>query len=389
MYNDIEENLRNSKKPNPVSGHLFQENFIRGLKANGADIEVINVPRIRHYPDYPRVIMKPSVYLLDGCVIGNNIGFLNIFLISYISQYFNLKKALYMRLDQLVGAECTLLVFNSYLIQTLVILGAKNRYKNIKTCDIIGDLHGNYGVLRKYATIKERLVDLYGRIEDKFAKCFEYYVFLSKFMVDVLQCEKSQYVVVEGIYNEKRKLDNNSIVNNKNVVYAGSLNVEYDIEHLLKAFVLTIDKTSTLFIAGNGNGLEIVHYYVNKDKRIKYLGVLSPEELLKYQLNATALINPRKNNHRYVKYSFPSKTMECLAIGKPYIAHKLDSIPEEYSDYIQYCGESDEDLAKRIDQVLSMSDIERSEIGKKSRKFILEKKNPATMTKKLLQLIEN
>ena len=98
---------------------------------------------------------------------------------------------------------------------------------------------------------------------------------------------------------------------------------------------------------------------------------------------ATVLVSPRKSNHVFVKYSFPSKTMECLASGKPYIAHKLPCEPEEYGMFIQYPDdESDEALGKKIEEICDASDEERETIGEKGREFIIKEKNPEKMCKR-------
>jgi hypothetical protein len=207
-------------------------------------------------------------------------------------------------------------------------------------------------------------------------------------MKEAIPCKESQYTVIEGIYYKNNEYVSKEESNNdlKILLYAGSLDVEYDIEHLIKSFSLTTDSSFRLYIAGNGNGKDLVSTAQIQDRRIKYIGVLSPNDLLDYQMKATALISPRKNNHRYVKYSFPSKTMECLALGKPYIAHRLDSEPEEYAKYIQYAGETDEETAQKIEEVLLMSEEQRNRIGADSSDFITREKNPKMMCKKLIEL---
>ena len=387
MFNDVEVDIKKSIEPNAISGHKFQENILRGLLLNGEDVYVLNTPRIRHYPFYPDKRIEESVYLFEGEVIGKSIGFCNRYLVNYISQFINLYKEL-KRIVQDSNEEFILLTFNSYLVQSINMIRIRNRFSNVKICDIIGDLHGKYGLLRKNATLKERLVDIYGQIEDHYAKKFDYFVFLSRHMKEAIPCKGSQYTVIEGIYYKNNEYVSKEESNNdlKILLYAGSLDVEYDIEHLIKSFSLTTDSSFRLYIAGNGNGKDLVSTAQIQDRRIKYIGVLSPNDLLDYQMKATALISPRKNNHRYVKYSFPSKTMECLALGKPYIAHRLDSEPEEYAKYIQYAGETDEETAQKIEEVLLMSEEQRNRIGADSSDFITREKNPKMMCKKLIEL---
>ena len=389
MFDDVESNIKNSKNPNTVSGHKFQENMLKGLMDNNRDVYVLNIPRVRHYPDYPYKRIKEKDYIFNGRKVGKSIGFNNRFIIAYISQYFSLKKLLERYVKENINEEIILLVFNSHMIQMMNLINIKRRFKNVRICDVIGDLHGKYGMLREKASLKERLVDLYGQLSDKLARNSDYYVFLSKYMNEAYGCKEDQYAVLEGMYNSDKEILNRNESSEKILLYAGTLDVEYDIGHLINAFKMTTDEDFRLYIAGSGNYLKDLKKDLVNDKRIVYLGVLSPDDLASYQMSATALISPRKNNHRYVKYSFPSKTMECLAIGKPYIAHKLDSEPDEYSAYIQYADETDEGLASKITEILSLDEDKRIEIGEKSRSFVLNSKNPRVMCKKIIDLCED
>ena len=391
MFDDVELDIKKSIEPNAISGHKFQENILRGFLQNNADIYVINVPRVRHYPDYPEKKMVKKDFVFEGKTVGRSIGFNNRFILAYFSQLKSMRKELKKVISSNKDEQVVLLTFNSYLIQSINMLWIRNNSDKVILCDIIGDLHGKYGLLRDHATIKERLVDIYGQLEDHLAKKFDLFVFLSKYMTEAIPCTKEQYTIVEGIYNANATSTTTQIIregNNKVLLYAGSLDVEYDIKHLINAFLLTDNESFRLYIAGNGNGLEYVKNAEKKDPRVKYLGVLSPDELLVYQYEATALISPRKNNHNYVKYSFPSKTMECLALGKPYIAHKLDSEPEEYAAYIQYAEETDEGLSSKIQEVLMMTEEERTQLGASAREFILNNKNAKKMCSKIMKLCE-
>ena len=80
--------------------------------------------------------------------------------------------------------------------------------------------------------------------------------------------------------------------------------------------------------------------------------------------------------------------MECLASGKPYIAHDLICNPPEYREYIQYpTDESDGALANKIVEICSLSSEERNEIGEKARQFILMEKNPKVQCGKIVAMM--
>ena len=178
---------------------------------------------------------------------------------------------------------------------------------------------------------------------------------------------------------------------NKNeyiIFYAGSLFLKYGIKHLLKSFSMIEKENYRLVIAGIGDGEELVHQYAKEDNRILYLGFISPEETEQWQIRADVLVSPRQTKYEYVKYSFPSKTMECLASGKPYVAHKLPCEPDEYGNYIRYPrDESDLALKDELIRVCELPMDVKKQIGIAARNFILSEKNPKRMCRKILDML--
>ncbi|MBR2471847.1 MAG: glycosyltransferase, partial [Clostridia bacterium] len=107
------------------------------------------------------------------------------------------------------------------------------------------------------------------------------------------------------------------------------------------------------------------------------------------QSRASVLVNPRTNEGEYTKYSFPSKTMEYLAAGKPVIMHKLDGIPDEYDEYLYYInGSSAEDLKDAIVKACSKTDDELALFGAKASRWVLKEKSPSGQAKKIIRMIE-
>ena len=127
-----------------------------------------------------------------------------------------------------------------------------------------------------------------------------------------------------------------------------------------------------------------------KDSRIVFKGQLPHSEIIDLQKNATVLINPRKNTEEFTKYSFPSKNLEYLASGTPVVAYKLDGIPTEYSEHIQYVlDDSVEALKNAIEHICELPFEERCEIGVNARNFVLNQKNAKMQTKKIIDALSS
>src|SRR5690606_24382556 len=131
---------------------------------------------------------------------------------------------------------------------------------------------------------------------------------------------------------------------------------KYGIETLLKAFSFTSNPKYKLMICGDGDAKDLVYDYLHKDDRIKYLGKLPHDKTLLLQKNADLLVNPRTPKGEFTKFSFPSKTMEYLALGTPVLMYKLPGIPNEYFNYCYTIDDySHEALANKINEILSLS----------------------------------
>jgi hypothetical protein len=50
--------------------------------------------------------------------------------------------------------------------------------------------------------------------------------------------------------------------------------------------------------------------------------------------NADVLVNPRRNDAEYTKYSFPSKNVEYLLSGNPVVGYMLDGMGQAYRDFM-------------------------------------------------------
>lgn len=392
LFSNLEADISNTKSPKSISGHKFQCNLINGLVENNIDLEVFNTQRIRTFPYDKKLFVKEAPISIHKKqkTIGVDIQYVNLPIFNYISQYLRLKRKLRKAISRNENEDIVLLVFNTHFIQSKAVLSMKKRYPFIVTCNVVGDLYGKYGLKVTSKGFRRVWQNYLEKQQEIMQTKFDKYVLLAPMMQQALKLRNNDFTIVEGFYESHEIVGklietDNWETNKKIIFYAGSLKLEYGIEHMLRAFQLIEFDNYYLYISGVGDGEKIVKEYAEKNNRIRYLGFLSPNEVIAYQHAATALISPRKSDAIFVKYSFPSKTLECLASGKPYIAHKLPCEPEEYGRYIQYPdSETDEDLAKKIVSICELNKDERSKIGLKAKRFIENEKNPQIMCNKIV-----
>ncbi len=394
MFTEIDENIKNSKSPNSVSGHKYQFNIIKGLIENNCDVTVINIQRVRRYPSYKKIILKKQDFKMCEKNTGVTVGCLNVFALNYITASINVYRVLKSIVEKHRNEKIILMTFNTYLPQTIAMLKIRSRFSNVLLCDLIGDIRNpKFGILNHTKGIKGKLIRFYESKEDEFAIKFDCFVLLTSAMATALNIKNKPYIELEcpfesmadeEMYNIARKDEGYMIF------YAGELSKEYGVDHLVRAFKLIIDRNYKLILAGNGTLTNYIKKEEKEDSRIRYLGFITPYEVIQYQKKASVVISPRTTRYEYVKYSFPSKTMECLASGIPYIAHKMPSIPDEYDEYIFYPkDESDISLKEKIVEVCNLPQEYLYEHGKRARDFILLKKNSKVLTKKIVNLLLN
>lgn len=389
MYPKIEEDLKKMKTPPPVSGHKFQVNMLTGLIENKQEVYVLNIPKYRYFPHYKKIFVKSGEFVSVKDAHGRNLGYINLPIINYISQFYSLKKALKRYLKICPDEQVVLITFNYYLPRSAAMSYIKKKNKNVRICMSIGDFHGINGMRssNRYRGIKGRILSALEKRADELMTSCDSFAFLTKYMASELGVEHKPHVVVEGMFtNTEASIGMESADENEKIIfYAGAVELQYGITHLLDSFEMIKGEEFKLLIAGGGDAVETVKEYAARDGRIKYLGFITPKEVTIYQHKATVLINPRTSEHEYTRFSFPSKNMECLASGKPYIAHNLICNPPEYREYIQYpADESDGALADKIIKICNMSPEERNLIGERARNFILSEKNPKKQMEKVI-----
>ena len=218
---------------------------------------------------------------------------------------------------------------------------------------------------------------------------FDYYVALAQPILQKLHITDSPYAIVEGIY---RRIDTEETSNDcspsKTIMYAGGIQTRYGVFDLIESFHRLQGDDFHLILCGSCLEMDKLHTYLDKDKRIEYLGLISTSEVRKMQRRVSLLVNPRHSTEEFTKYSFPSKTLEYMASGTPVLMSNLPSMPDEYKEHLfLFKDESIDGMSQMIEQILSLSVGELKKKGSNAKNFILKYKNSEVQVRKILNLI--
>jgi len=222
------------------------------------------------------------------------------------------------------------------------------------------------------------------------AHCTDY-VLMTDAMNDYLNPTGKPYVVLEGHSDITMREHEPSMALKESprvCMYAGGVSKQYGLGNLVEGFRMANLANAVLHIYGPGDYVEELKQVAEKDSRVVYGGMLMNADIVRKEQQATLLVNPRPTNEEYVKYSFPSKTMEYMASGTPVLTTVLPGMPKEYYPFVYLLEEeSPEGISKMLETVLGNTDEALFEKGQKAREFVLDQRNNVVQAKKILEML--
>ena len=205
-------------------------------------------------------------------------------------------------------------------------------------------------------------------------------------MAEMLEVNERPFCIIECVCDSKQALAKDSEGEKNIVLYAGTLEVEYGILDVARAFINI--PTYELWIYGKGEAEESLRELAQKHNNIKVFGFADEKVIEEARDKCSFLINPRRPTGTFTKYSFPSKTAEYMISGKPIIMYKLEGVPDEYDQYVNYLTATDsEGIQKELEAIFSLSYDELRAKALGSREFMLKQKGSEIQALKLLRML--
>lgn len=365
-----------------------------GLNKVCDNLEIVNLPAVSHFPiRYKDLRQKREEFNENGLRIVN-VGYNNLIEYQHISRTVSAKK----ELEKIVHKTDEPIYILEYGINFAIVKAAvdlKLKYPDrIKLCMMIPDLPQDVNTHGKFASnLLGYLHGLYFRTTENSFKYFDTFVLLTDQMKEVVGCD-SNYIVSEGIYEEEltRRIPHQEPLNEFVIFYGGMMYEKFGIMNLVNAFHSIENPIFRLQLCGYGDCVDRVIELSKKDDRIQYLGVLSRDEVLKFQSQASLLINPRiPDGNTFTRYSFPSKTLEYFASGTPSLIYQLEGIPKEYFNYCYSLDKYHTDiasLANKINEIANTPSVDRLTLASQARSFVIENKNSISEAKKIFDLLK-
>ena len=191
---------------------------------------------------------------------------------------------------------------------------------------------------------------------------------------------------LDGAVYPSHILQNVKKLNNKKkktiFFYSGSFFKNTGLEILLEAIDLLKERNFELWISGSGND-RFIKSAMKTDNRIKFLGLLSNNQLLNAYKKADIFLNPRPVNMKSNDISFPSKLFDYLRWNKPIISTCTKSLDPKYKEILDIVEDDPVSIALAI-----RSYLEGKKYSKKKNKEWIRNKNWNNEAKKLKEFLK-
>ena len=368
-----------------ISATTFQRALLSGYTESDQGFDyIINVPDLGSFPQRCSTPFFRRTTFSFASMNGVNGAFFNFTYLKRYSIYKSIMREACQWINTCGNEQIVIVVYSLIYPYIKAAVDLKKKYPNVHICCIVLDLPEFFGdntsflyrVLEQHNTRKIYSITPF----------IDSFVLLTEAMKDKLKVGSRPYLVMEGIYNVVDVIPQNKM--KKTILYSGKLDIRFGIKNLIESFGLIKDEEFSLWICGQGLESDYVEKAAKKDKRIKYWGLLEQSKVFKMQRQANLLINPRKGDVEYTKYSFPSKTMEYMASGTPTIMYRLPGLPIDYQKHLVLIPDNSLDtMATLLQEWGNKKQAELDNFGEDARHFILENKNSKVQASRLMDFI--
>jgi len=371
------------------SSDVHQKGLLGCLSAAAdGDLRLVNLPFVGSWPKrFRRAYFPAADEEMVGRFRARGHGFLNVTVLKFPARFVSAWNAVRRTTK---GRPCLLMVYSTNLSFFGAALLHRLLHRQTKICLIVVDLPEYTGALG-LASLPMRAESA---IVHSLARRVDCLVLLARAMADRLGVEQGRCIVVEGI-SDKAGFD---VVEPKVpddggrriFLYAGSLAARHGIADLMAAFARIEAPDARLWVCGSGSMAGAVAEMAERDRRVRMFGEITRGEVLGLQERAHVMINPRPPFDDFTKYSFPHKTMEYLASGRPVIMHRLPGIPAEYVPYLVIPPTPDVDgLATAMEGMIAAPDAELAATGEAGQRFVATEKTVGVQGQKLLRFLRD
>ena len=194
------------------------------------------------------------------------------------------------------------------------------------------------------------------------------------------------YIIIEGGIEEHLLQKEPSKDKKEDIVFSGALSNYNGLIELIKCFETNNLHGQKLFIYGRG---ELENECLkHQTESIVFKGFVSNSEMLNIERNSRFLILLRDPTDEISKVTFPSKIFEYMSTGTPIICSNLDTLSDEYNQYLNIIKWGDiQYMSIQIKECLSKDYNVLVDKAKSGRLFLAKNKTWLNQANKITSFI--
>jgi glycosyltransferase involved in cell wall biosynthesis len=182
---------------------------------------------------------------------------------------------------------------------------------------------------------------------------------------------------------------NDVSVGMKVVLYTGAMNRWGGVDRLVEAFTQVKDRNVELWACGPGRSARL-EAALQRDARLKCLGLVPESQLQELCRQASMFVNPRPSAEPGNDVNFPSKVLEYLTFGKPVVSTWTGGLGPEYRDVLLVTEEdTPEALAAKIQEALSWQPWQRRKLATRIAAFLQGRRLWSVQAARLLEWLRS
>lgn len=381
-----------------AAGQLLQERLLHGLESAGAEISAVF--SVRTVPSFPRgrgVLFGPSAQVVAGRYPAREVPFVNLAPVKAVTAGAALLPALVRWAWRNRGRPRAVLLYNVSLPPGAVSVLA-GRLTGTPTFAVVADIQ-----VPGSGFVPDNLLRrLDYRLQTGTLPHLDGLVVLTRRMVSDFAPGRPWLLVEGGVPDDAVAAPADSAADGPDgadeaeageapvvFMYSGSLTDLKGVPLLLAGFERARGAHLRLWIAGGGPLQAEVQAAAARDPRIRWLGSLTHDEVMRAYAGVDVFVNPHSTRHASARYLFPSKLLEYLSYGRPVITTcNTPEVREEYGE-VGYVMEREDpaELAALMERVGAMTPRERRERGARCRALVAERKTWNLQGRRILEFI--
>jgi glycosyltransferase involved in cell wall biosynthesis len=370
--------------------HNFARSLVAAVRSAGATVALVSTHPVPDYPAFPRLVFRRERFDADGCQ-GRLLSFVNLPVLKHLTRAVSL---LLTGLPELRRQQPDHVLVHGVHLPFLAVgavLAARGRSARAlgrpapRIVAVLTDPPGvdrptDGRVLTWLRAWDRRLVRA---VTDR----LDGVVCLTDALGADLAPSRPR-LVMEGIVGAEASAVGRPIHDPRGaagpfrVAYAGGLSRSYGVDRLVAAVEGMTDGDVRLDLYGAG---ELADWLRERPSdRVVHHGQVPHAELLGRLVEADLLTNPRPVSSDFVRYSFPSKLLEYMALGVPVLTTPLPTLPADYVDQVLL---TDDDSVEALAAGIARAAADRAASasrGQRARTFILGTRSAENQGRRIL-----